>query len=99
MNTFVDIEGCICCYEDQVSTPDLCDSPLELAMNILTKRCECEPLMAERISRRPWMRLLPGVRAYVCTTCGERFLASKNVVEAAKITQRLNNFSGQTTNV
>jgi hypothetical protein len=68
-------------------------------MNILTKRCACDRVAAERTPRRLLTRLLPGVRAYVCGTCGERFLASKRLIEEAKTTQRLNMFSGQGTNL
>ena len=66
-------------------------------MKILNKPCECEPLAVNRISRSFWMRFVPGARAYACNACGERFLASKRLINAAKIAQRVNTFSHRTT--
>jgi hypothetical protein len=37
-------------------------------------RCGCTKSALLRVSRSPWMRLLPFLRQYLCTECGARVL-------------------------
>ncbi|HYF18141.1 MAG TPA: hypothetical protein VEA40_09770 [Ramlibacter sp.] len=40
--------------------------------------CQCDAMCVARVQRSWWMRLLlPRMRYWVCTSCGRRFLASK----------------------
>lgn len=46
--------------------------------------CNCDAMRLARLERKAWMRLLlPGMRLWVCTACGTRFLASKERVAGA----------------
>lgn len=58
-------------------------------------RCACEPIAADRIARSFWMRLIPGIRAYHCRTCGTEFLASKRTMDALTIAQRQQAFTAR----
>ena len=58
-------------------------------------RCACEPVAADRMERSFWMRLLPGIRAYRCRTCGTDFLASKRSMDALVIAQRQQAFESR----
>lgn len=62
-------------------------------MKILKAGCACRPPALERLERRPWMRLLPGLRAYHCPTCGESFLASKREVTDIMVSYRQHAFT------
>lgn len=57
-------------------------------MKILRAGCACRPPSLERLERSPWMRLLPGLRAYHCPTCDARFLASKREVTDIMVSHR-----------
>lgn len=47
------------------------------------KPCDCHPTTFVREPRSGWMRLLtPNLRHWSCTTCGQRFVASKAAVMA-----------------
>jgi hypothetical protein len=62
-------------------------------MKILKAGCACRPPSLERLERSPWMRLLPGLRAYHCTNCGESFLASKREVTEIMVAHRQRAFT------
>ena len=64
-------------------------------MKILKAGCACRPPSLERLERRPWMRLLPGLRAYHCTNCGDSFLASKREVTDIMVAHRQRVFTHQ----
>lgn len=52
-------------------------------MRILWESCqECNLASLDRIPRRFWMRLLPGLRHYHCRQCGADVLAPKKAVES-----------------
>lgn len=57
-------------------------------MQILKRGCGCKPVQLDRVERRSWMRLLPGIRAYQCQICGERFLAAKRLIVEMTIAHR-----------
>ncbi|WP_219213803.1 hypothetical protein [Variovorax boronicumulans] len=57
-------------------------------MKILKAGCACRPPSLERLERSPWMRLLPGLRAYHCPSCGQSFLASKREVTDIMVSHR-----------
>lgn len=61
-------------------------------MRILKSGCGCQPPSMERLQRRLWMRFLPGLRAYHCSSCGESFLASKQKISDILIAHRRNVF-------
>jgi hypothetical protein len=43
--------------------------------------CRCETPNLYRVERSLWMRLLPGMRLYVCRNCGTRVLRARMPVE------------------
>jgi hypothetical protein len=43
--------------------------------------CRCETPTLYRVQRALWMRLLPGMRLYVCRNCGTRVLRARMPVE------------------
>ncbi|WP_341892406.1 hypothetical protein [Variovorax sp. YR752] len=51
-------------------------------------RCRCGLASLERIHRRPWMKFLPVLRFYRCSSCGKPQLASKRAVRDAVIAHR-----------
>ncbi|WP_354343476.1 hypothetical protein [Variovorax boronicumulans] len=51
-------------------------------------RCRCGLAGLERIHRRPWMKFLPGLRFYRCSSCGKPQLALKRAVRDAVIAHR-----------
>ncbi|WP_147400354.1 hypothetical protein [Acidovorax cavernicola] len=51
-------------------------------------RCRCGLASLERIHRRSWMKFLPGLRFYRCSSCGKPQLASKRAVREAVIARR-----------
>jgi len=54
-------------------------------MRIVWKSCqECDLASLDRIPRRFWMRLLPGLRHYHCTQCQANVLAPKKAVESRR---------------
>lgn len=62
-------------------------------MKILKAGCACRPPSLDRLERSPWMRLLPGLRAYHCASCGESFLASKREVTDIMVAHRQQAFT------
>lgn len=50
-----------------------------------TSSCDsCDLSTLERVPRKFWMRLMPGMRHYRCTACGRKQLAPKDLVESRK---------------
>lgn len=67
----------------------------ESELQFLKRRCACAPQRLERVKRSPWMRLLPGVRAYQCQVCGARFLAFRKIVGEIAVAQRREAFGSR----
>jgi len=54
-------------------------------MRILWNSCrDCDFSSLERVPRRSWMRVLPGLRNYHCDQCQADVLAPKKQVEARR---------------
>jgi len=51
-------------------------------------RCSCGLAGLRRIERRTWMRMLPALRFYRCSTCGKKQLVSKQAAETARVSSR-----------